>query len=90
MEVSADDPFSKTTSKGSFAPTEIKANGDTLKIRVGWQGEETEDDPFSKTTSKGSFAPTEIKRQRRHSQNKVAKRILLRESWYAFVSADLS
>ncbi|GIY40188.1 hypothetical protein CDAR_424391 [Caerostris darwini] len=35
MEVSnepADDPFPKTTSKGSFAPTEIKGNDDTLKI----------------------------------------------------------
>ncbi|GIY70315.1 hypothetical protein CEXT_179381 [Caerostris extrusa] len=33
----ADDPFPKTTSKGSFAPTEIKGNDDTLKI--GQQGE---------------------------------------------------
>ncbi|GIY70314.1 hypothetical protein CEXT_179371 [Caerostris extrusa] len=28
----ADDPFPRTTSKGSFAPTEIKGNDDTLKI----------------------------------------------------------
>ncbi|GIY40187.1 hypothetical protein CDAR_424381 [Caerostris darwini] len=33
----ADDPFPKTTSKGSFAPTQNKGNDDTLKIRLHFQ-----------------------------------------------------
>ncbi|GIY40183.1 hypothetical protein CDAR_424341 [Caerostris darwini] len=124
MEVSnepAGDPFPKTTSKGSFAPTEIKGNDDTLKIRneertlkgapsvnffpfsnssfvrmkwlAGWRDgspERAGRRSVSQDDIKGIICSNRDQRQRQHSQNKVARRILLHESLAFVLSTDLS
>ncbi|GIY40184.1 hypothetical protein CDAR_424351 [Caerostris darwini] len=60
---------------------------------AGWKDgslERTGRRSFSQDDIKGIVCSNRDQRHRRHSQNNVARRILLHESWYAFLFTDLS